>query len=158
MEVSDDPIRNVDAKKKDLYRLAREAKAKKKKAKQVKDRLFLVMQKRVERKPPSYLQKLINMVTRKNLKTEFDIREFLAGLGENVSDGTVDYVKLVGQTKVVNGKLTFSDSFANRPIYIPFLIKSAATKVFSNDTLYLAGNLKTNLPNNPFFNAYNKLI
>lgn len=158
MEVNDDPVRNVDSKKRDLYRLAREAKAKKKKAKQVKDRLFLVMQKRVERKPPSYLQKLINMVTRKNLKTEFDIREFLASLGENVSDGTVDYVKLVGQTKVVNGKLTFSDSFANRPIYIPFLIKSAATKVFSNDTLYLAGNLKTNLPNNPFFNAYNKLI
>ena len=156
--VANDAVRNVDSKKRDLYRQARETKATKKKAKQVKDRLFLVMQKRAERKPPSYLQKLINMVTRKNLKTTFEIKEFLASLGENVSDGTTDYIKLVGKTKVVNGKLTFSDTFANKPIYILYLIKSAATKVFTNDTLYLAGNLKTNLPVNDFFNKYNKII
>lgn len=160
MEDRVDLVREVagDEEARRMYRESREAKKKEKKAKQMKDRLFLILQKRTERKPPSNLQKLISMVTRRNLKNPYDIREFLSKLGENPSDKTVDYFSLIGKTKVVNGKLTFSDNFANRPITIYLLIKSAATRVFSNDTLFLAGNTKINLPDDVFYKTYKNTI
>ena len=160
MEDREDPVRQVAGNEnaRQMYRQSREAIKKDKKKKQMKDRLFLIMQKRAERKPPSNLQKLINMVTRRNLKSSYDIREFLSKLGEHPSDKTIDYFSLIGKTKVINGKLTFSDNFANKPITLYLLIKAASTKVFSNDTLFLAGNAKINLPDDSFYRAYNSII
>ena len=118
-------------------------KKKEKKQKEVRNKLFLGLKKKRNRKPKSQIQELIDKISQKKLTDFYDIKSFLqTDQGLSLQDNTLKFLKSVASAKVVNGKFTVSDTFANKPIIYKVVSKEFLSKFMTNDSLWIASKFR----------------
>ena len=112
---------------------------KKKKERKIREISFYIARRPRKKKEPSAFSRWSGEVLRRNLKDYYDIKSAIREkYHESPTDIGLKILKLIGETKVFNGKVILSDHFANQPLYFYVNYLNHPIRVFSNDELYLA--------------------
>lgn len=135
---------------KENYEKYRKPERKVKKEREIRNKVFLGLKRKKVRKPKSELQEILDEIMAKNLKTFDEIKGFLASKYLNFENKTVNFLSDISQTKVINGKLVVSDSFANKKISYRVCSNFNDIKFITNDFLWLAMNFKSKWPDDSF--------
>lgn len=132
----------------DLYKKALREKKEKKKPRETKYFPTLGLKTRRTKKPQSEIQKISNKIYGKNLQSVDEIKVFIGSEFKKFDELTTNFLHTIAQAKVINGKISFSDTLANHPIIYRVKVKGGKRQWISNDYLYLASTYSTVLPKN----------
>ena len=112
---------------------------KKKKERKIREISFYIARRPRKKKEPSAFSRWSGEVLKRNLTDYYDIKSAIREkYHESPTDIGLRILKLIGETKVFNGKVILSDHFANQPLYFYVNYLNHDIRVFSNDELYLA--------------------
>ncbi len=128
----------MDIKDDELYKKALRERKEKKKPRETKYFPTLGLKTKRSKKPRSEIQKISDKIYGKNLQTVEEIKVFIGSEFKKFDDLTTNFLHTIAKTKVVNGKISFSDSLANHPIIYRVKVKGGNRQWISNDYLYLA--------------------
>ena len=137
-EDNGDDYINVLNDKDDDYEKYLKPEKKVKKEKEIRNKTFLSLKRKRQQKQRSDIQNALIEIMGKNLKSMDEIRGYLASKFLNYSDSTIRFMSDIAQTKVVNGKLVVSDSFANKNIVYRVCSDLVNVSFITNDTLWIA--------------------
>lgn len=138
----------MDIDEEEQYKKALKYKKKEKKPREVKYFPTLNLKTKRSKKPQTEIQKMSNKIYGKNLQTMDEIKVFIGSEYKKFDDLTMKFLYTIAKSKVVNGKISFSDSLANSPIIYRLKLKMGKRSWLSNDFLYLASIFRTNFENN----------
>ena len=137
-EDNGDDYINVLNDKDDDYEKYLKPEKKVKKEREIRNKTFLSLKRKRQQKQRSDIQNALIEIMGKNLKSMDEIRGYLASKFLNYSDSTIRFMSDIAQTKVVNGKLVVSDSFANKNIVYRVCSDLVNVSFITNDTLWIA--------------------
>lgn len=107
-------------------------------AKTTKDKMFLSLKRQRTTKPKSQIQKMSDAITAKKLKNFDEIRDYLLSKYTNVKEKTINFLSAIAKSRVINGRINLTDSFANNPIIYRLACNAGNTAWLSNDILFIA--------------------
>lgn len=107
-------------------------------AKTTKDKMFLSLKRQRTTKPKSQIQKMSDAITAKKLKNFDEIRDYLLSKYTNVKEKTINFLSAIAKSRVINGRINLTDSFANTPIIYRLACNAGNTAWLSNDILFIA--------------------
>ena len=107
-------------------------------AKTTKDKMFLSLKRQRTTKPKSQIQKMSDAITAKKLKNFDEIRDYLLSKYTNVKEKTINFLSAIAKSRVINGRINLTDSFANTPIIYRIACNAGNTQWLSNDILFIA--------------------
>lgn len=137
----------MDIKDDELYRKALRERKEKKKPRETRYFPTLGLKTKRNKKPQSEIQKIADKIYGKNLQTVEEIKVFIGSEFKKFDELTTTFLHTIAKTKVVNGKISFSDSLANHPIIYRIKVKGSNRQWISNDYLYLAAIYRFGLDN-----------
>jgi hypothetical protein len=141
-EDDNDDYINVLNNKDDDYEKYLKPEKKVKKERETRNKTFLSLKRKRQQKQRSDIQKALIEIMGKNLKSMDEIRGYLASKFLDFSDSTIRFMSDIAYTKVVNGKLVVSDSFANKNIVYRVCSDLVNISFITNDILWIAMNFR----------------
>ena len=109
-----------------------------KKKREIRNIIYEKFRKSKVTKKTSEIQKLLNEIAKKRITDAMEIRDFLRdksfGGEDNGNAGAV--IRALAAARIVNGRITLSDSLATKKLRTSLYYNSLDTKVLSNDWLF----------------------
>lgn len=141
---NDDLLREVNIENREKFTEALNKEYKRKKT--IRDRMFLELKRsRSKRKESSGIQKFLNIIHKKNAKSNDEIIGALSAAGYSTDEKTRKLLQVLSSVKVVNNKVTFSTQIMNMPLYTYYTCTFPNVKSLTNDILYLWSVLSSTL-------------
>ena len=112
-------------------------KKKRARKKNMKESIYLAAQIPKKTKPVSDIAKLANEMIKKGIKNLSGVQGFLEEKNLKVKKSEELLYETIVKSKVFNGKVSLTDTFANRPMYFYFYTNKFPVRSFSNDSLFL---------------------
>jgi len=123
-----------------------------KKEKTIRDKLFSDLKRKKKKKPKSSFQEIIDGLSKKKYKDFYEIKDYLSSeKGINVKKRTLTFLETVMKARVVNGKFTVSDTFANTPITYKIVGSEFNTSYMTNDNLWIASKFREIFDGDSYF-------
>jgi hypothetical protein len=113
-------------------------KKREKKKREIRNIIYEKFRKSKVTKKTSEIQKLLNEIAKKRITDAMEIRDFLRdksyGGEDNGNAGAV--IRTLAAARIINGRITLSDSLATKKLRTSLYYNSLDTKVLSNDWLF----------------------